>query len=79
MICNYTRFTLAARHNRTLDRFVQYVFQDLYSALNPVHTVMYLLSRPLVNFGGLSERAAKTKVRLELTLERTAVGRKIGE
>ena len=46
-------------------KHVQYVFQDPYSALNPVHTVMYLLSRPLVNFGGLSERQAQTKV-LEL-------------
>jgi peptide/nickel transport system ATP-binding protein len=46
-------------------KHVQYVFQDPYSALNPVHTVMYLLTRPLVNFGGLSERQAQAKA-LEL-------------
>jgi peptide/nickel transport system ATP-binding protein len=46
-------------------KHVQYVFQDPYSALNPVHTVMYLLSRPLVNFGGLSDRQAQAKA-LEL-------------
>jgi peptide/nickel transport system ATP-binding protein len=46
-------------------KHVQYVFQDPYSALNPVHTVMYLLSRPLVNFAGFSDRQAQAKA-LEL-------------
>ncbi|HEX6291896.1 MAG TPA: ABC transporter ATP-binding protein [Herpetosiphonaceae bacterium] len=44
---------------------VQYVFQDPYSALNPVHTIMYLLSRPLVNYRGMSARQAEARV-LEL-------------
>ncbi len=50
---------------RTYLSDVQYVFQDPYSALNPVHTIGYLLSRPLVNFKGMSERDAQKKV-LEL-------------
>jgi peptide/nickel transport system ATP-binding protein len=38
---------------------VQYVFQDPYSALNPVHTIMYLLTRPLINYRGMSQRQAE--------------------
>lgn len=44
---------------------VQYVFQDPYSALNPVHTMMYLLTRPLINYRGMSQRQAETRA-LEL-------------
>jgi peptide/nickel transport system ATP-binding protein len=44
---------------------VQYIFQDPFSALNPVHDVQYLLERPLVNFKGLSGSALRTRV-LEL-------------
>jgi peptide/nickel transport system ATP-binding protein len=46
-------------------KHVQYVFQDPFSALNPVHTIEYLLMRPLVNFQGLNEAEAKRGV-LEL-------------
>jgi peptide/nickel transport system ATP-binding protein len=52
-------------------RHVQYVFQDPYSALNPVHTIMYLLTRPLVNYKGLSEQQARQHA-LEL-LERVGL------
>jgi peptide/nickel transport system ATP-binding protein len=39
---------------------VQYVFQDPYSALNPVHTIEYLLTRPLINYRGMSDKQART-------------------
>jgi peptide/nickel transport system ATP-binding protein len=41
---------------------VQLVFQDPYAALNPLHTVRYVLTRPLVNYHGLSEREAGPRV-----------------
>ncbi|MBE3559297.1 MAG: ABC transporter ATP-binding protein [Ktedonobacteraceae bacterium] len=42
---------------------VQYVFQDPFSALNPVHTVQYLLMRPLMNYGRMSAAQARQRVR----------------
>ena len=50
---------------RELRREVQMVFQDPYSALNPLHTVEYALMRPVLNYTGLSGAAARTRV-LEL-------------
>jgi len=50
---------------RGLHRNVQMIFQDPYSALNPLHTVEYTLTRPVVNFGGLRGPAARKRV-LEL-------------
>ena len=41
---------------------VQMVFQDPYAALNPLHTVRYVLTRPLINHNGLSERDAHERV-----------------
>ena len=41
------------------------VFQDPYSALNPLHTVEYALMRPVLNYTGLRGAAARTRV-LEL-------------
>ena len=38
---------------RDLRSEVQMVFQDPYSALNPLHTVEYTLTRPVVNYTGL--------------------------
>ncbi|MDZ4045012.1 MAG: ATP-binding cassette domain-containing protein, partial [Rhodoglobus sp.] len=35
---------------RRLHRDVQMVFQDPYAALNPLHTVEYTLTRPIINF-----------------------------
>ncbi|MGI8701361.1 MAG: ABC transporter ATP-binding protein [Nocardioidaceae bacterium] len=40
---------------------VQMVFQDPYGALNPLHTVEYTLTRPCVNFLGMSARDAKQR------------------
>ena len=50
---------------RDLRREVQMVFQDPYSALNPLHTVEYALMRPVLNYTGLRGAAARTRV-LEL-------------
>jgi peptide/nickel transport system ATP-binding protein len=41
------------------------VFQDPYSALNPLHTVEYTLTRPIVNFTGQTGNDARRRV-LEL-------------
>lgn len=35
-------------------RHVQMVFQDPFSALNPMNTVLYTVERPLINYRGLS-------------------------
>lgn len=51
---------------RTLHNYrkhVQYVFQDPFSALNPVHSVQYLLMRPLINYERLSTPQARQRVR----------------
>ncbi len=53
---------LRARGLRAYRKRVQMVFQDPYGALNPVHTVRYVLTRPLVNHLGLSEEEAEGRV-----------------
>ncbi|MFC5930667.1 ABC transporter ATP-binding protein [Cryobacterium melibiosiphilum] len=53
------------RSLKRLHTEVQMVFQDPYSALNPLHTVEYTLTRPIVNFGGLRGRDARRRM-LEL-------------
>ena len=50
---------------RSLHRDVQMVFQDPYAALNPLHTVEYTLTRPVVNFTKLRGTDARRRV-LEL-------------
>ncbi|MGV8883045.1 MAG: ABC transporter ATP-binding protein [Rhodoglobus sp.] len=50
---------------RSLHSDVQMVFQDPYAALNPLHTVEYTLTRPVVNFTKLRGRDARRRV-LEL-------------
>jgi peptide/nickel transport system ATP-binding protein len=42
---------------------VQYVFQDPFSALNPAHTVEYLLARPLMNYKRMSGAEARARAR----------------
>ena len=49
---------LSHRSLHTLHRKVQMVFQDPYGALNPVHTVGYTVSRPCVNYLGMSASEA---------------------
>ncbi|PZE35703.1 ABC transporter ATP-binding protein [Curtobacterium sp. MCPF17_031] len=56
---------LGRRGMRDLRSEVQMVFQDPYSALNPLHTVEYTLTRPVVNYAGLRGRDARRRV-LEL-------------
>jgi peptide/nickel transport system ATP-binding protein len=56
---------LRRRQFRQLHSDVQMVFQDPYAALNPLHTVEYTLTRPIVNFTGLHGRDARRRV-LEL-------------
>ncbi|MBD8611346.1 ABC transporter ATP-binding protein [Frigoribacterium sp. CFBP 13729] len=50
---------------RDLRSDVQMVFQDPYSALNPLHTVESTLTRPVVNYTGLRGQEARRRV-LEL-------------
>ncbi|WP_460797483.1 ABC transporter ATP-binding protein [Microbacterium sp. GXF0217] len=50
---------------RDLRKDVQMVFQDPYSALNPLHTVEYTLSRPIRNYTRLRGLEARARV-LEL-------------
>ncbi|GCE22009.1 ABC transporter ATP-binding protein [Dictyobacter kobayashii] len=44
-------------------KHVQYVFQDPFSALNPAHTIQYLLMRPLLNYGRVNAARARQQVR----------------
>jgi len=57
--------TLKRRGLRDLRREMQMVFQDPYSALNPLHTVEYTLTRPVVNYSALRGVDARRRV-LEL-------------
>ena len=56
---------LRRRALRQLHTDVQMVFQDPYAALNPLHTVEYALTRPVVNFTGRTGEDARRRV-LEL-------------
>jgi len=56
---------LRGRALRSFRSDVQMVFQDPYAALNPLHTVEYTLTRPVVNFTGLTGQEARRRV-LEL-------------
>ncbi len=40
---------------------IQMVFQDPYSALNPAHTVLHSLMRPLQNYKGMGGKAARAR------------------
>jgi peptide/nickel transport system ATP-binding protein len=52
-------------HRRDLRGYrskVQMIFQDPYAALNPLHPVRYVLTRPLINHLGLTARQADKRV-----------------
>jgi peptide/nickel transport system ATP-binding protein len=53
---------LRGRALRDYRRHIQLVFQDPFAALNPTHTIGYILSRPLVNFGGVRRRELRARV-----------------
>ncbi|MFS0913264.1 ABC transporter ATP-binding protein [Microbacterium sp. 179-I 3D2 NHS] len=57
--------SLRRRGLRDLRKDVQMVFQDPYAALNPLHTVEYALTRPVVNYTRLRGADARARV-LEL-------------
>ncbi|MFK3678503.1 ABC transporter ATP-binding protein [Microbacterium sp. NPDC090218] len=57
--------TLKRRGLRDLRKDVQMVFQDPYAALNPLHTVEYALTRPVMNYTKLRGTEARARV-LEL-------------
>jgi peptide/nickel transport system ATP-binding protein len=50
------------RDLKRLHREVQMVFQDPYAALNPLHTVEYTLTRPLVNYSTLTGADIRRRV-----------------
>jgi ABC-type glutathione transport system ATPase component len=54
---------LGAAGQRRLHRHVQMVFQDPYGALNPLHTVEYIVMRPIQNFLGMTTAAARNRAR----------------
>lgn len=56
---------LKRRGLRDLRKDVQMVFQDPYAALNPLHTVEYALTRPVMNYTKLRGQEARDRV-LEL-------------
>ena len=53
---------LGRRGLKDLRSEVQMVFQDPYAALNPLHTVEYILSRPIANHTGLRGRDARRRM-----------------
>ncbi|NQX29503.1 ABC transporter ATP-binding protein [Microbacteriaceae bacterium VKM Ac-2854] len=53
---------MRARALRTLRSEVQMVFQDPYAALNPLHTVEYTLTRPVLNYSKLRGSEARARV-----------------
>lgn len=57
--------SLKRRGLRDLRKDVQMVFQDPYAALNPLHTVEYALTRPVMNYTALRGSEARARV-LEL-------------
>ena len=54
--------TLRSRALREYHSQVQMVFQDPYGALNPLHTVEYMLARPCQNFLHMSAGQARDRV-----------------
>ena len=56
---------LGRRGLRDFRKHIQMVFQDPYSSLNPAHTILSTLMRPLINHKGMSRGRARARA-LEL-------------
>lgn len=52
---------LDVEHNLAFRKNVQMIFQDPFSALNPIHTVLHHFERPLLRFGMCSKNEIKSK------------------
>ncbi len=53
--------TLRGKSLKEYRAHIQMVFQDPYSALNPAHTIIHSLMRPLRNYKGMNEKQARTR------------------
>lgn len=53
--------TLGHKDLKDYRRHAQLIFQDPYSALNPVHTIAHSLSRPLQNYRHMSGKEARAE------------------
>ena len=49
-------------HNLNFRKHVQLIFQDPFSALNPIHTVFHHFERPLLRFGITKKTEIKSKI-----------------
>lgn len=52
----------SGRELRTLHSDIQMVFQDPYAALNPLHTVEYVIMRPILNYTDLQGQAVTDRI-----------------
>ena len=52
---------LGRRQLRSYRKHIQMVFQDPYSSLNPAHTIVSTLMRPLINHKGMSKGEARKR------------------
>ncbi len=57
---------MSGRELKEYRKHVQYIFQDPFSALNPAHSVIYSLMRPLRNFLHMSRSEARARAMEEM-------------
>jgi len=53
--------TLRGKSLKQYRSHIQMVFQDPYSALNPAHTILHSLMRPLQNYKGMKSKQARAR------------------
>lgn len=56
-------YTEWKHHLKDYRRHVQMVFQDPYAALNPLNSIRYMISRPLINYRRLKGEALTSEIR----------------